>query len=76
MLAFQVEMLRRVWNVPPTHIDREWTTRNVLNELHLPGSACQVIRQETSAKMHQEGSPAEDPKKQIQYSLKRRYWYD
>ena len=37
MLAFQVEMLRRVWNVPPTHIDREWTTRNVLNELHLPG---------------------------------------
>ena len=33
--AFQLKMLRRVLNVPPTHIDREWTNRRVIDELKL-----------------------------------------
>ena len=69
--AFQMKMLRRVLTVPPTHIDREWTNRKVVDELKLRAQYQHVKlsdrwqQRKITLLGHILRAPADDPMKQI-----------
>ena len=69
--AFQTKMLRRVLNVPPTHIDKELTNRKVVSELHLRAQYQHVKLSDKRKQRkltllgHILRAPSDDPMKQI-----------
>ena len=66
-----MKMLRRVLNVPPTHIDREWTNQKVVDELKLRAQYQHVKlsdrwkQRKITLLGHILRAPADDPMKQI-----------
>jgi hypothetical protein len=69
--AFQIKCLRRILNVPPTHIDRTWTNKRVIEQLeqqhkyeHRPIATAWNMRK-FKLLGHIIRAPGEDPLRQV-----------